>query len=109
MAYGIVASQVKIKVSHHTLADGAISSDKALVFVLDPPKDPDAQAGKRKRGSKNAKKDGPTAKNFGARVNPVKMKATPKFTIGWRVRFLGVIFHQVCMLLWMLPLQCSYK
>ena len=81
--------QVKIKLSHHSISDGNVSSDKQLVFVMDPPRDEDADGGGGKKRKKKGKKDVLTAKNFGAKISPDKMKATNRFKIGWRLRFPG--------------------
>jgi hypothetical protein len=79
-----------VKLSHHSIADGpVITAEKPLVFVMDPPKE-DAPDGKKKK-RKHKKPDGPTFKNFGARLCVNKMKSCPRFIIGWRMRFPGLI------------------
>ncbi|CAL1142471.1 unnamed protein product [Cladocopium goreaui] len=82
--------EVKVKLSHHSIADGpVITAEKPLVFVMDPPKE-DAPDGKKKK-RKHKKPDGPTFKNFGARLCVNKMKSCPRFIIGWRMSFPGLI------------------
>lgn len=77
--------KVKIGISHHRVADnGSISSEKKLVFLLD-----DIKPEKKKR-KKDKKESGPTCKNFGARMDVMKMKSATKFIIGWRCRLLGM-------------------
>ena len=79
---------MKLGVSHHTLAENAISLDKPLVFVLDNRKDPEEEEKnkKRKRGEKNKGSGGPTFKNFGSYVQTTKIKGSSKIAIGWRAR-----------------------
>ena len=77
-----------MKLTHHTISDGpVVTSEKPLVFVLDPVKE-DAPEGGKKKKKKGKKNDGPTAKNFGAKLSVDKIKNSARFTIGWRVRFL---------------------
>ena len=77
--------KVKLGASHHSLVDGAITSEKQLVFVLDHREADDGEEKKkRKRGEK--KKDGPSFKNFGAYVQPTKIKGSQKLLVGWRAR-----------------------
>lgn len=77
---------MKIGVSHHRVGDdGTVSCDKKLVFLLDEVKKPD---------KKRRKKDqGPSAKNFGARIDVVKMKSCTMFLLGWRCRLLAKHIH----------------
>lgn len=91
----ISRTQVKVTLSHHSIADGPkITAEKPLVFVLDPLKDmdaPEAEGKKRKKKSKKGKAE-PTAKNFGARLSVDKMKSSARFIVGWRMRLLGFVW-----------------
>ena len=88
------APQVKVKLSHHPVTDGNISSEKPLIFLMDPAKDDEAgESGKKKRKKSKKAHDGPSAKNFGAKLSMDKIKASQKIIIGWRVRLLGKIKH----------------
>ena len=83
----ISSCQVKIGVSHHTLADGNVQSDKQLVFVLDHRSLEEGETKKRKKNADGTKrKNGPSFKNFGAYLQPSKIKASSKLIIGWRAR-----------------------
>jgi len=88
---------VKLGVSHHTLEENAVRSDKPLVFVLDNRKDPEEEEKnkKRKRGEKNKGSGGPTFKNFGAYVQTIKIKGSSKISIGWRVRHIFEKYNQI--------------
>ena len=82
--------KVKLGLSHHSISDGAVQQDKQLVFVLDN-RSSEEEPKKRKRGAKGNKgnkgnKGGPTFKNFGAYVQPTKIKGCSKLEIGWRIR-----------------------
>ena len=75
--------------SHHSLEESAVRSDKPLVFVLDNRKDQEEEDKnrKRKRGEKNkGAGSGPTFKNFGCYVQTTKIKGSSKISIGWRMR-----------------------
>ncbi|CAL1126565.1 unnamed protein product [Cladocopium goreaui] len=91
------AGEVKLGVSHHTLEENAVRSDKPLVFVLDNRKDPEEEEKnkKRKRGEKNKGSGGPTFKNFGAYVQTIKIKGSSKISIGWRVRHIFEKCNQI--------------
>ena len=89
--------QVKLGASHHVIVDGNVTQDKQLVFVLDhrdQGEGEEKEKKKRKRGEK--KKDGPSFKNFGAYVQPAKIKTSQKILVGWRARplcFMKNFFH----------------
>ena len=68
---------------------GNVQLDKPLVFVLDhrTSEDGEEKQPKRRRKSDNNKtKSGPNFKNFGAFVQPSKLKASGKLVIAWRSR-----------------------
>lgn len=79
--------KVKLTVSHHTLADNSVRSEKPLVFVMDNKRPEDEEKGtkKRKRGE-NKSKPGPNFKNFGSCLQTTKIKGSSKLVIGWRAR-----------------------
>ena len=79
--------QVKLGVSHHSLVDDNIQSEKQLVFVLDNRNvdDGEEKPKKRKKGEPKEKK-GPNFKNFGFYIQPSKIKGSAKLLIGWRAR-----------------------
>ena len=83
-------AKVKVKLTHHSITDAlAVTSEKALVFVMDPPKDDAPDGKKSKKKKKGGKSEGPTAKNFGAKLSIDKLKSSSRFIIGWRMRLLG--------------------
>lgn len=74
--------KVKIAVSHHALNEtrDELRVDKNLVFVLEPPKEPQT-------GRKNKKKEaGVTINNFGNGLSINKFKACTKFKTAFRRR-----------------------
>ena len=78
---------MKLGVSHHALVDGALNAEKPLVFVMGNRKDDDEQGSKkRKHDGSNRKGNSVSIKNFGAYVQPTKIKSSTKLVIGWRVR-----------------------
>lgn len=85
--------QVKVSISHHTLADNntSLTNDKTLIFVLDPPKDDEEKKKKRRKKHDNS---GVNSKNFGSRLSIDKMKSSIRFVIGWRVRLLGIFSNR---------------
>ena len=88
------APQVKVNLSHHSVTNGNISSEKPLICLMDPAKDDEAgESSKKKRKKSKKAHDAPSAKNFGAKLSMDKIKASPKIVIGWRVRLLGKIRH----------------
>ena len=78
--------QVNVNVTHHTLNDNGITTEKPLIFILD-----EVKSDEEKKGRKKRKKDtGPTHKNFGAKLSVDKMKGTDRFVVAWRMRLLGI-------------------
>lgn len=85
------ALQVKVDVSHHKRVDSEWASAKPLVFVLDPVKDPSVKAEDKPKKRKAEKSKAPSVnlKNYGARLDMGKVKASSKLTLAWRARFDG--------------------
>lgn len=79
--------QVKLGISHHTMVDDNIQSEKQLVFVLDNRNldEGEEKPKKRKKGDPKEKK-GPNFKNFGCYIQPNKIKGSAKLLVGWRAR-----------------------
>ena len=86
--------KVKLAISHHVLASdhSQLSSEKALVFVLDNLKQ-DEETGedgkkKRKKSKQNKTKNTSTAtaNSFGSALKISQFKGNPKFIIGFRAR-----------------------
>ena len=68
-----------------------MACEKPLVFLLDSPKIPEEEKGrKRKKGKKEPSKW--NIKNFGSVVNISMIKKAERVVIGWRAR-LGPICH----------------
>ena len=78
-------------VSHHKRVDSEWASSKPLVFVLDPVKDPSVKTEDKPKKRKAEKSKAPAVnlKNYGARLDMGKVKASSKLTIAWRARFNG--------------------
>ena len=82
-------SEVKVKISHHTVdqSQATVSPSKELVFVMDVPKEPKATKKDKKSGSgKNAKDKDITAKSFGSYLSIPKFKNSENLTVSWRCR-----------------------
>lgn len=75
---------MKVGVSHHKiLADGSLESTKELVFVMDPLKD---AAVKKEEPERKRSKTTLNIKNFGAKLDVSKAKASSKISLAWRTR-----------------------
>ena len=76
------------------MVDSNFTSTKPLVFVLDPVKDPvvkteeEKPKKKRKENPKN-KEPSVNQKNYGAKLDLEKVKASTKVTLAWRARCHG--------------------
>lgn len=82
--------EVKLAISHHSLnaERDQLTSEKPLVFVLDPPKDDeDGGDGKKaKKAKKRKNKQTVTPNSFGSGLCINKFKASTTFVIGYRCR-----------------------
>ena len=81
--------QVKLAITHHSISETEmIERQKALCFLMDPPKDREANG---KPSKKKAKKNAGamTPNSFGSVVDIPKLKNCSRLLIGWRVRPLG--------------------
>eukprot|EP00438_Fugacium_kawagutii_P011632 Skav222046 [mRNA] locus=scaffold1020:324341:331943:+ [translate_table: standard] len=78
---------VKLAISHHSLAErDQLTSEKPLVFILDPFKD-DEDAAESKKGKKSKKKKSKstmTLNSFGSGLRINKFKASTTFVTGYR-------------------------
>lgn len=85
MASHVLASEVKVRISHHNIKkpDNAISSTKELIFVLDALDD---KPKKKNKGKKNSKEPTTSVKNFGANLNIPKVKNNEHLKTAWRCR-----------------------
>ena len=92
--------QVKLSISHHSLNANhdEVTSEKQLVFVVEPPKDDDQEgAGAKRKKKKNKDKSSVTMNSFGNGLCINKFKGNENFVIGFRCRWassetLGSIF-----------------
>jgi len=77
---------VKLAVTHHTVTTNGdswqLTAEKALVFILDAPKQPDTG----KKTKKKSKRGSFNTKNFGSIMSVDKMKNAKRFITGWRCR-----------------------
>ena len=80
--------QVKLNISHHSLngSHDEVTSEKQLVFVVEPPKD-DEQEGTGKRKKKSKDKSSVTMTSFGNGLCISKFKGNENFVIGFRCRW----------------------
>ncbi|CAK9042284.1 Uncharacterized protein SCF082_LOCUS32839 [Durusdinium trenchii] len=82
------AGEVKLAVTHHTVASiDKIEPEKPLTFLLDPPKPQDGEGEPKKKKLKKGETAGTmTAKNFGAILDISKFKKANRLVLGWRAR-----------------------
>ena len=78
--------QVKLGISHHSLnaARDQITLEKALVFVVEPPKNDDGEDGGKRKKKKN--KSTVTMNSFGNGLSINKFKGVSTFIVGFRCR-----------------------
>ena len=82
---------MKLALSHHLLNDARdqVSSEKPLVFVMEPPEqddDDDDETGKRKKKKKKVKQGNCNMNSFGNGLSVNKFKGNSKFIIAFRCR-----------------------
>ena len=75
-------------ISHHSLNQerDQVTSEKPLVFVLEPPKQDDEADSGKKRKKKNKDKAMVTANSFGNGLSISKFKGNSTFITGFRCR-----------------------
>lgn len=92
MGFGIPC-KVKLGISHHSLnaARDQITLEKALVFVVEPPKHDDGEDGGKKK--KKKQKSTVTMNSFGNGLSINKFKCASTFVVGFRCRLDGLSKH----------------
>ena len=94
MGFG-VPCKVKLGISHHSLnaARDQITMEKALVFVVEPPKNDDGEDGEKKKKKKKKNKSTVTMNSFGNGLSINKFKGISTFVVGFRCRLDGLSKH----------------